>query len=134
MFTWSVEVVELPARSNAVPEANWLSPSVVNKNDAGQTAIPEVASLHRKLMPTFVLFQPKVFGGGVANSASEGGSLSTPITVSVRDVPGLLRSSTETVLLDANVTARSSAVKFGSKSLGPNTSDPLIKITALATP
>ena len=129
-----LELAELPARSNAVPEAIWFSPSVLNKNDAGQTAIPEVASLHRKLISTFVLFQPKAFGEGMANSASEGGSLSIPMTVTVSDVPGLLRSSTETALFDANMTARSSALTLGSKSLGTNTCVPLIETTALATP
>src|SRR5205809_5435867 len=96
--------------------------------------MPEVASLQIKLTPTFVLSQPNPFGGGPANSTIDGGSLSTPITVIVRDAPGLPRSSTATVFLWSRVTARSNVVTCGLKSFGPKTCVPLTEITALATP
>ena len=67
-----------PALSVAVPETTWFAPSLVKVWAGGQTATPDVASLHMKVTVTLVLFQPAALGAGDTIALIAGRSLSTP--------------------------------------------------------
>src|SRR5207248_958736 len=54
----------LPALSAAVPDTDWLAPSVVTVTGLGQLATPLVLSKQLKLIVTLLLFQCSAFGGG----------------------------------------------------------------------
>ena len=68
-----------PARSRAVPLTGWFAPSVEMVIRAGQSAMPEAASLHVNVTVTSVWFHPMAFGGGSSEAVMVGGVRSTLI-------------------------------------------------------
>src|SRR5207248_11662696 len=88
-LVWSMLIVTvvlavLPARSTAVPVTAWVSPSVVRVSGAGQTAMPERASLQVKVTVTGVLFHPLPLAAGAALASMVG------LVVSTRALTGVL--------------------------------------------
>ena len=76
MFTVTLVVASLPARSTAVP-VNVCCPSVVTAIGAGQAAIPESASAQVNVIVASEAIQPSAFGAGEIAAVMVGAVLST---------------------------------------------------------
>jgi len=79
-FTLADAVAEFPAMSVAVPETGWFAPSVENRVEEGQVAIPDNESLQVKLTVTGLVSHPLEFGAGERFGITVGGVLSSLIT------------------------------------------------------
>ena len=106
----------LPTLSVAVPVTTWLAPSAETVTGAGHVAIPDPpGSAQVNVTLTGVLFQPLAFGALSTVALIVGGVVSgwaapASTIVSVSEVRGLLRSSTESLLTPArSCTCRSIA-------------------------
>jgi hypothetical protein len=92
LIPFTVAVAELPARSDTVPLALWLPPSV-SITGAGQAsgANPDPLSVHVKVTVTLLEFQPLAFGAGEAVAVIVGrvSSMLIPLTVAVAELPAL---------------------------------------------
>ena len=66
----------LPALSMAVPETDWLTPSLVTVCGGEQVATPEAESAQVNVTVGFVLFQPAPFGAGETAAVIVGGDWS----------------------------------------------------------
>jgi hypothetical protein len=67
----------LPALSMAVPETDWLTPSVVTVCGGGQVATPEDESVQLNVTVGLLLFQPAAFGTGDTTAVIAGDVWST---------------------------------------------------------
>ena len=67
-------------------------------------ATPEVLSAHVKVTVTLLLFHPAALGPGLAEAVIVGRSLSTPLMVTVTELPTPPRTVTLIVLLSTKVT------------------------------
>src|SRR6267142_3008276 len=75
IFSVTVAIARLPAKSTAVPATTCPRRSVPTVFDGGQNATPDPASVHEKSTFTSVRFQPAAFAPGVAVTLIVGAAL-----------------------------------------------------------
>lgn len=103
LIVTDVEAV-FPAKSTAVPLTTWPAPSVLTVTGGVHDAMPEVLSAQVNVTVTLVLFHPAPLGPGLADAVMVGKSLSTPVMVTVTELPTPPRTVTLIVLLRESVT------------------------------
>src|SRR6266581_8929254 len=108
-LTFTLAVAPLPARSVAVPEATWFSPSLLIVTGGAQLSTPDPASEQVKLTVTSVLFQPLAFASGERVAVMMGPDLSM-WTVTLVDAwfPARSTAVPETVCVPSAITVTGS--------------------------